>query len=351
MYYRHTADKGFFVENPALKEIFEQLLTTVLDSREEEDVYLFPSSFISDGYAMFDRHTGSNICAWFAFHSCSRLMEEVYGDNALAVRYLKIADKIKLDIRKHCTGEGPMGFQYNEGFQKDGTAPFWLHDGEDTDVTLAPFYGMAPFDDEPYTNFAKFAMSEENPPYCKATRGIVWERYPEGWQTVGPRMGDATSPGYITALAGSDTPEWLHERLEVLKGVYDLNGALPWWPYLPGASYGEVVRQYSGMHCTWAMSSFVCLYISAFLGINYDAPTKKLSIRHSWLSPTYSYAPLYIGNAVFEIEKGEKSVSVCNRSSFSVQVSIEFASNKDRTSFCEKILQPEHSSIIKIAQD
>ncbi len=312
IYYKYNDNKEYFLKHPEYRDKIIKILSEVLDSREIEDVYLFPSEFISDGYSLYDYHTGSNVCAWFAFISAARLMRDIWHDDSLHRKYTKIAKRIKKDIESFCIVKGSRGSQYNEGVWKDGTATTLLHDGEESDVTLMPFYGFLDFFDKPYQNFAKFALSTENPNYSENSHGIVWERTAGEFKSVAGLMTESTAPGYIIALSGCDNKEDADRNLRELKSVFDINGSLLWWSYDAHAAYGQVTRKYK-MQSGWAMGVFVSLYMTQFMGIEYDAPQNTLFLKSTFLCDSYKWEKVKLGNLKVSIEKtSDGKFSICN---------------------------------------
>ena len=302
-YYASSADSAFFTQTPELEQRLAALLEQVIASREA-DVWLFPSRYISDGYSLGDYHTGSNICAWFAFAGMARILDEVYGRKKKAERYRAIAKRIREAIQKHCAIDGPFGKQYIEGVDADGSVPDMVHDGEESDVTLAPVYGFVPFDDPTYRNYARFAVSEHNVAFCPETRGIVWERYGDDapLTPIGPQISDATFPGYVTALANA------HDRVSMIgddgtmreiRRLTDVDGSNWWWPYQAGSHRGDVSR---GIYkCGWSSGAVAALLISEFLGLCYDAPTRTLCLRPFSPSSGFFWDHVRLGSGVFSV--------------------------------------------------
>ena len=137
------------------------ILKQLIASRRDTSVWLFPSRFISDGPVEADFHTGSNVCAWVALKEYARLMEEIYHDHKTAETYTSMAKKVHDAIMGKCTIEGPYGRQFIEGTYRDGRKPPMVSDGEESDITLMPFYGFISYDDPIYLNYMKFSVSEK----------------------------------------------------------------------------------------------------------------------------------------------------------------------------------------------
>ena len=95
LYYESTGDRAFFdagdTRPGSVRRRLERILEQVLRTRPDGETWLFPSRFISDGPSVGDYHTGSNVCAWYAFESFARILDEVYGESELASAHKLIA--------------------------------------------------------------------------------------------------------------------------------------------------------------------------------------------------------------------------------------------------------------------
>ncbi|GJM75830.1 hypothetical protein HMSSN036_80460 [Paenibacillus macerans] len=174
-----------------------------LRTRKQDGPWLFPSVWLSDAYSLGDYHTGSNVVAWAAFRHYARIVREVFGDTETAERYRTIAARIKDDLQRLNTVEGPFGLQYTEGtsagsdalkddasryasdyagfgmqfighLTQDGSIDLFHHDGEESDTILMPLYGYAAYDDPAYRHYMQFSLSPHNPTYNPESRGIQW---------------------------------------------------------------------------------------------------------------------------------------------------------------------------------
>ena len=279
LYYDSTADREFFESNLDLVQTLTALLEQVIASRKPDGPWLFPSRFVSDGKSLGDYHTGSNVCAWRSFKAWARILEEARGDPATAARYRKVADQIKADLDQHNIIEGPFGRQYIEGTDADGTIPVMIHDGEETDTTLMPFYGYCGRGEPAYDNYMRFAASTHNLAFNAETRGIVWESYGPAAKVKpqGPLIAGATFPGYLTALAGCTSRQSLRGQggyLNEIRRLTDVNGTWWWWPYGTGAKRGQKLHR-EPFACGWAEGAFSVLFPANFLGLEYDAPRRE----------------------------------------------------------------------------
>ncbi len=300
LYYKVTGDRAFFDAHPEVLETSKQLLAEVLATREGE-VWLFPSMWLSDGLSRGDYHTGSNIIAQVAFDTMAAVLDEVAGEAALAAEYRDVAARIRHAIDEVCITDGPMGPQYVEGAFADGSFEV-DHDGEETDTTLMPFYGLLGSDNEAYLNCMRVALTDANRHYRASTRTIkdsTWLKDPD------PPI-DATIPGYMTGLAGAYTEADLtgpEGRLTIIRELTDVDGSMWWWPY-----HGtDVIRAYeidggfvgkSG----WGPAVFVCHVVSQLLGLSYDGRARRL--RFAPISPTtnFGWRKFRLGGGVFSVE-------------------------------------------------
>lgn len=323
LYYDATDDKEFFRNHREVADAFEEILGHVLELKEG-DVWLFSTIWISDALALGKYHTGSNICAWKAFSGMARLMGEVYGEQEKQREYREIADKIKHDIETYMVTDGKFGRQYLEGiggltpetqrtypvseYEKkyvDQALTFYpdiiegeeinllMHDGEESDTTLIPFYGYKPYDDPVVRNYARFAASEENPTYGTECRGIKW----------GNESG-ATFPGYTTAFAGIVDAETMNGELGFmteLKRLCDLDGSWWWWPYKCDTKTGDVVRLNCCGKCGWAAGVFASLFMTEILGVRYDAPAKTLNFRPFSPCSSFEWNDARTGSGKFDL--------------------------------------------------
>lgn len=363
IYYEKTGDGAFFKEYPEVFEKFCEILEQTKELKGEE-CYLIPSLWISDALSLGKYHTGTNICVWKAFSGCARLAGEVMGRTDLAQEYSEFAAHVKADIEMYMTMDGKFGKQYMEGIggltaetQKTYPTEFYaekyvdqamvfltdvndgrninlvMHDGEESDTTLIPFYGYKPYDDEVMRNYLKFTMSTENPTYGTQCRGIKW----------GCESG-ATFPGYSTGFAGivdEETMNGEHGYMRELKRLMDLDGSWWWWPYKCNKEKGEVNRLNCCGKCGWASGIVGALMITQILGLDYDGPSKTLRFRPFSPSGNFTWKDARLGSALVDVEylcgadsKSEvKAVSVVNKNSDSICAELEVITEQNPFDF------------------
>ncbi|MET3545675.1 hypothetical protein ABID47_002286 [Paenibacillus favisporus] len=327
LYYQSTGDKEFFLEHPDIDLRLRQLLEETSRTRKQGGPWLFPSVWLSDAYSLGDYHTGSNVVAWSAFHFYARSVREVFGDTQTAERYQTIAAKIKVDLQRFNTAEGPFGLQYVEGVStagntlrdearkytgeyadfgmqfigfltKDGFIDLFHHDGEESDTILMPVYGYASYDDPVYRHFMQFSLSPYNPTYNPESKGIQWGDHAA-----------CTFPGYMSGLGmikDFDSLSGPEGYFTEVRKLTDVDGSLWWWPYLNGARYGDVIRHHNCGKCGWASGVYSALFVSQILGIVYDAPAKQLSFRPLQAAGSFTWEGLRLGSGLFDLTLHQK---------------------------------------------
>lgn len=99
------------------------------------------------------------------------------------------------------------------------------------------------------------------------------------------------------------------------------------WLYKIGAQTGDVVRMNSCGKCGWGAGIFFILFITEFLGIEYDAPKAVFRIHPKRFIGGFYWKNMRIGNARFDIsvryEHHMAEFSMKNRSTFPVYVEMK----------------------------
>jgi hypothetical protein len=315
-YYQMTGDRNLFLQHPEILARGEEILNAVLASRRDTP-YLFPSLYVSDGDARGDFHTGSNISAWRAFRSMARLAKEVYDARALAEAWESIAASIQQAIWSRCTATGTYGKQFVEGAMADESC-FKLHDGEESDTTLMPFYGFCAPDEPAYLNHARLAVTRENPYFFPEGDGIWWFAHGK-WSS-------ATFPGWMTALAGADTEEEVLARLQRIRALTDADGSFWWWPYRHDAPAAPQPSR-ANVKCGWAAGVFVCLFTHKILGIEVDVPGAHVALRPCSPWSDFTWTNCRLGSSVFNFsykrDKNTAAAEIENLNSAAYEAVIE----------------------------
>jgi len=95
-YYEYFGEKEFFQQHPKLYKKMKAILQTVLESREENEPYLYRTTWISDAYALGKYHTGTNLCMYRSFMALARIAEEVFGEKSYAEMLRSEAGKTRI---------------------------------------------------------------------------------------------------------------------------------------------------------------------------------------------------------------------------------------------------------------
>ena len=316
LYYERSGDRAFFVAHPELKRRWDDLLEQMIASRAEGDRWLFRSRYISDGALEGDYHTGSNVVAWRALTAWSRLLGEVFGDTSRARRYAGVAEKVRAALLATTVIDGPFGRQFIEGVDESGKPPRMISDGEESDTTLMPVYGLLPYDDENYLNTLRFAMSEHNEAYHPGVRAIAWAGKPD--TPLADRV-PSTAPGYLKGIALASTPEALfseHGYYTEVRRVTDADGSVFWRPYgwnsnPPKWDYDRPVRMAVPGKSGWFAGVHTALFISRYLGVSYDAPRRVLAFAPSpLLGDRFRWSDFPTGNDHFSVSYERESSAV-----------------------------------------
>jgi hypothetical protein len=221
-----------------------------------------------------DYHTGSNVCAWFALKSYSRLLREVYNEPDAGTFFEETAAKVHSAIMEKCTISGPFGNQFIEATYRDGRPAPMESDGEESDITLMPLYGFLSWNDPVYLNYMKFSVSAYNTIYRPQIHAISWYDTP------------STAPGYMKGVcAGTDKTSLFDEHgyITEIRRVTDADGSIWWWVYgwgKPGVTppYGEVVRGNPGGFgkSGWFSGIYSTVFITRQLGLTFNKSTNSL---------------------------------------------------------------------------
>jgi len=338
IYYHTTGDGEFFIKphrRSRLLEIMEQARHS-----KKEEIDLFPSDWISDGRSLGDYHTGSNLVAWFAFRGLARILREVYRNDDTARAYDEIAARLQAALDQHCMTTGQTGRIFVEGSFADGRV-LEGHDGEESDITLMPFYGYRSFDDDDYKRSMRHAVSQANPWYVPETRGLKWSENPGDPNS--PTWTDATFPGYTTRIGsisdvdGMSGPEG---AMTQIRRLTDLDGSNWWWPYPAEGKYGVVTREFTGKS-GWAAGVFISLFVTQILGLDYDARERSLRVRPFSPSGDFVWRQARFGNALFDIgfwrDKGMTKLSISNLNGFTVKIDWELPAPEGKIEVSENL--------------
>jgi hypothetical protein len=337
-YHENTADGGFFHAHPEVLTRSLEILDQVLASRREE-TFLFPSIYVSDGESRGDFHTGSNIFLWRAFTTIAELADKVYSRPGLAQVWQGNAQKLRTAILDNCV-VGSRRFV--EGVMQDHTT-IDCHDGEESDVTLAPFYGFCEVDDEAYLNAARAAISPSNPYAIQELEGIWWFAHGK-WSS-------ATFPGWITALASSSSEAEALRHLERIRTFTDADGSFWWWPYRHDAVLHKESPLRMNSKCGWAAGVYLCYFTRHLLGLCVDATKRKIEFRPFLPWHEFTWKNCRIGAVEFDcsyVRRNEEiEMSIRNLVDYPVEVTLQVVL-PERSKLLERI--PERIDMSRTRQ-
>jgi hypothetical protein len=297
-YLQATGDLRSLIEDPAFLEHATGVIELLLKSRQDGDI-LFPSVFISDGPARGDFHTGTNIKAGSALRTMARILASVPGEEERAESWRAEAERVESAVRDRCRGESRFGTEYFEGVWRDGSYVLG-HDGEESDLTLASFYGFTGRDDQLVSNHALSAFSTDNPYFVPEYGGVSW------WDF---RWHGPTFPAFIHALSVARGETDSLQALEEIRRRTDLDGSIWWWPHLHEETDPHQVMRGPGK-CGWAAGVLVSKFISDLLGLRGDAVDRSLMFAPfiPWSSFTWEDARL--GELRFDAHYSSEQTSV-----------------------------------------
>jgi hypothetical protein len=294
--YDRTGDAALLRRHPEWKAHWGQILDAILATRVAPDTWLFPTRFISDGPVKGDLHTGSNICVWRALVAYARMLDEAWQDPAAAATYRAAAAKVKASLLTRTVIDTPQGRAFIEAVNLDGKVTRMESDGEESDTTLAPFYGLLPADDPLYLATMRFAMSPDNVSFRPALHAISWENDIP-----------STSPGYNKGLGAAVDAAGLfgeHGAYTEMRRLTDGDGSIWWWSYgtQKQPRYGSPIRAYMDIgKAGWTAGVHSALFPSRFLGLAYDAPTATLTFAPLPAIGAVDWQDLPMGNARFTV--------------------------------------------------
>lgn len=264
---------------------------------------LYPSHYISDGPSRGDFHTGSNVLAWHALCVLGSFATRLGIDNRTQREIADLAADLAHTIRERCVAETPSGTAYVEGVNRDGTV-IAGHDGEESDLTLAPSYGFTRRFDPAIIRHARLAFTQANPYYDAGAGGVTfwdWDDY-----------NGVTFPAYIHALASASRPAELNEPLEAIRRLTDLDGSLWWWPHPHRADDPYAVKRGLGK-CGWCAGAFVQRFVHDILGIDREADRRRVLVSPATPWREYHWRSLPFLNGLIDIEYQERTTSVTLR--------------------------------------
>jgi len=295
-----TNDVKFFIDNKEFLQSLHGLYHYIL-AHKHADVCLFTSRYASD-LIVFRRYDyGTNVKCVYALNYYADILDCIGLDGN---EPRELARQTSLELKKHMEAEGPFGTQITGGTNLSQNDAFYIpeeilyYGGEDTTTSLAPIYGLYPFDYEPYVNLNRFA------------RSIFISNYDPEYQTMRElHYGmNPSATGITLKLGGSVTPAEMRDSLNLLFERLDESASLYWWPR-------ALNKKRCLTRCSQGQGAWVQHSIEQWLGLRMDAKRNTLSIQPQGLINEFSFKQGRIGNYVFDIAWHENS----NGSEFEVK--------------------------------
>lgn len=269
-------------------------LTALLDGLTEAHAgpgSLYSTLYISDGPSRGDFHTGSNILAWAALQAGAGSLSG-FVDEARRERAATLAPLVRSAIETRCVGDlGSHGSGFVEGLYLDGRNVA-VHDGEESDLTLASYYGFTGRDDRRIINHAQWAWSSENPYYAPVSGGIdFWD-----WDD----SNGITYPGYAHQLAAASTPQDLAAAQDAVRRTTDADGSMWWWPFAHAET--DPARAKRGLgKCGWAAGVVVARMMHDVFGIRRSWRTRTVTVAPYLPWPGFDWTGLPFGDGTLDV--------------------------------------------------
>ena len=113
LYYEYWGP-DFIRENP---EVWENSLNTVkkLIDRLDSDHFLIKSDWLSDGIAVGEFHTGTQIVLWKSIRIVSNILKFEFNEQQLSDYFSEVAKKLKSSVIKNCVTKYDKNTVFLEG--------------------------------------------------------------------------------------------------------------------------------------------------------------------------------------------------------------------------------------------
>lgn len=304
--------------DPELSDYLTSLLDQLFASHQGPDS-LYSTLYISDGPSRGDFHTGSNIVVWAALSACADALGDIVGSDRSS-QAATIAAQLRSAINSRCVAElGDFGPGFVEGIYSDGRAVA-VHDGEESDLTLASYFGFADRDDRRVINHARWAWSLQNPYYGTVTGGVdFWD-----WDDYN----GITFPGHAHQLAAASTPAELTTALDAIRRTTDADGSLWWWPFAHGETDPTRVKRGLGK-CGWAAGVTTARLMHDVFGVRRSWRTCTVTVSPFLPWGGFDWSDLPFGDGTLDItvaaDSDKVTIRLVNHTSAELTVNLEAA--------------------------
>jgi hypothetical protein len=293
-------------------------LASALLAEEPGPEGLYRTLYISDGPSRGDFHIGSNILAWKAATALGGTFADLLSEKQ-ASALASLATSLHAAITAQGVRVVDGTEMFVEGVYEDGQF-VRVHDGEESDLTLASVYGFTTRDDHRIRAHAQWAQNVGDPYFARRTGGIdFWDW--DGYNGV-------TYPGHIHMLSTAGTREELSTALRAIRETTDLDGSFWWWPFKHGETEPSRVKRSLGK-CGWCAGEFVSFLIHDILGVrrNHDARTLTFAPYTPW--EQFSLNGLAFAGGTVDLGADGRSVSITNDTPHALVVTLQVSLHPD----------------------
>lgn len=299
------------VDHQNFNAYLDRLATDLIASHPKSG-NLYHTLYISDGPSRGDFHTGSNILAWKA----ARALADIFATNIGAQRaqtLAAIADDLKTTIASCCVGRINGSDMFVEGVNSDGRM-IGVHDGEESELTLASVYGFTDRDDERIREHAKWAWSNHDPYYASRTGGIDFWDFDDS--------NGVTYPGHIHYLCSTSHREEITTAFKEIRKTTDLDGSFWWWPFKHAETDPSRVKRGLGK-CGWCAGEFVSMVMHDIAGIRRDTTTNTVTVMPYTPWERFSWEGLAFGDGTIDVNVTQCTISITNNTSSAINTILE----------------------------
>jgi hypothetical protein len=251
---------------------------------------LYRTLYISDGPSRGDFHIGSNILAWRAAVALSTTLADHLDANR-AAELAEVADELRAAILDKGVRTVDGNEMFVEGAFEDGQF-VRVHDGEESDLTLASVYGFVDRDDPRIRAHAQWAQSVGDPYFGRVNGGIdFWD-----WDDYN----GITYPGHIHMLSTGGTRKDLAAALRAIRETTDADGSFWWWPFKHLETEPDRAKRGLGK-CGWCAGEFVSFMLHDVLGIRRDHDARTVTVAPYTPWERFTLSGLAFGNGSLDV--------------------------------------------------
>lgn len=301
------------VDQSVFTTYIHQLAHDLIASRPKDDD-LYETLYISDGPSRGDFHTGSNILAWAAATALIEDFSEMLNDGQ-AEALADIATSLKKALYQRCVRNICGKDMFVEGVDRNGNV-IGVHDGEESDLTLASVYGFTTRDDRYIRNHAQWAHSTDDPYYAPITGGIDFWDFDDS--------NGITYPGTVHGLCGAGSRKELADALHRIRHTTDLDGSFWWWPFEHAEQDPSRVKRGLGK-CGWCAGEFVSFMVHDIAGIRRNEDAKSITVAPYTPWNEFSWDGMSFCGGTINIHERKNTLTFCNNTTETLNTTLQIA--------------------------